>query len=222
MKMWRRKKHYCSVKSKSVVETRIEYDLSSSSSSVCAALWDHRSDLQLMSSRGKSVPMQMYTIQQTNKRFASFHLDKTFPWLIIGLNLNLQARHLEEIAALRIEVKQLRNSQQPEDQPRWVQRPADPSLAGRGREGPPEGETGMWKPKAAVVATRDQFQYSENRGPHQVEPMHPDGRVLARRHLLQQLPLLVFLGNRIIPSWSDHLAAPQLHCLGSCCCCVRP
>ena len=175
-----------------------------------------------MSSRGKSVPMQMYTIQQTNKRFASFHLDKTFPWLIIGLNLNLQARHLEEIAALRIEVKQLRNSQQPEDQPRWVQRPADPSLAGRGREGPPEGETGMWKPKAAVVATRDQFQYSENRGPHQVEPMHPDGRVLARRHLLQQLPLLVFLGNRIIPSWSDHLAAPQLHCLGSCCCCVRP
>ena len=44
----------------------------------------------------------------------------------------------------------------------------DRCLAGGGRQGPPEGETGVWKPKAAVAAARDQFQYSENWGAHQV------------------------------------------------------
>ena len=64
-----------------------------------------------------------------------------------------------------------------------------PSLPGWGGEGPPEGQTGVWKPKAAVAAARDQFQYSENRGTDQVDQCTHPGRVqLAKRHHLQLLP----------------------------------
>ena len=65
--------------------------------------------------------MQMYTIQQP-RRSIHFIWIKAFQWKVSisvhhhHLNQNLQARHLEEIAGLRIEVKQLRNSQNNEEQ----------------------------------------------------------------------------------------------------------
>ena len=90
-----------------------------------------------------------------------------------------------------------------------------PSLPGWGWEGPPEGETGVWKPKAAVAAARDQFQYSENWGTDQVDHCTHPGRVqLAKRHHLQLLP------PRHTPTFfwdAPNTELPQLHCLGNCC-----